>query len=76
MQDFLVILFTVIAIIGAVGTVLQKNAYDKLISLAVLAGGVIPFVAAKGYLDVAIAISLIIPMTTIIVLQAVWRFKE
>ncbi|WFN37869.1 EhaD family protein [Methanomicrobium antiquum] len=73
MTDILFLIFSVIAVLGASATAIQKDPYDKLISLGVLFAGIIPFVAFAGYLDVSIAISLIIPMTTIILLQAVWR---
>ena len=61
-------LFGAIALIGAAGTMLQKDPFDKLISLGILAGGAIPFIVARGYLDVAITVALIAPITTIFIL--------
>jgi len=75
MTDILLLIFAIIAILGTVATAIQKDPYDKLISLGMLFAGVIPFVVIGGYLDVAISLSLIIPITTIILLQAVWRCK-
>ncbi|MDD4126727.1 MAG: DUF2108 domain-containing protein [Methanomicrobium sp.] len=76
MTDILLMVFAAIAVMGAAAAAIQKNPYDKLISLGMLFAGIIPFVAAGGYLDVAIALSLIVPMTTIIILQAVWRCRK
>ncbi|MBN2733490.1 MAG: DUF2108 domain-containing protein [Methanomicrobiaceae archaeon] len=75
MTDILLMVFAAIAILGAAATAIQKNPYDKLISLGMLFAGVIPFVVAGGYLDVAISLALIVPITTIILLQAVWRCR-
>ncbi|MBP2132346.1 energy-converting hydrogenase A subunit D [Methanomicrobium sp. W14] len=76
MNNVLLVIFAFIAVAGAAGTAVQKNPYDKLISLGMLFAGVIPFIIESGYFDVAIALSLIIPMTTIIMLQAVWRCRR
>ena len=38
--------------------------------------GAVPFIIEKGYLDLVIAAALIVPVTTIITLQAVWRCGE
>lgn len=73
MMDYLVAIFGIIAIIGAVSTYIRENPFDKLIGIAVMTGGIIPFVAAKGYLDVAIVIALVVPVTTIFLLQAAGR---
>ncbi len=68
MNELLIYLFAAIAVIGAVMTAVKPNPYDKLISLGIVAGGIIPFIADRGYLDVAIAVALIAPVTTIIIL--------
>ncbi|MBT8507352.1 hypothetical protein AZH53_02765 [Methanomicrobiaceae archaeon CYW5] len=70
MMDYLIIIFAMIALIGAVSTYLRKSPFDKLIGIAVMTGGIIPFVVIKGYLDVAIVIALVVPVTTIFLLQA------
>jgi len=75
MADILLMIFAAIAVTGAAAAALRKNPDDKLISLAMLFAGIIPFIIAGGYLDVAIALALIIPVTTIIILQAVWRCR-
>jgi len=67
-DDVLVVLFSVVALIGALGTYLLRDRFDKLIALGIIYSGVVPFIAVRGYLDVLIAVSLIVPITTIIVL--------
>lgn len=73
MDDLLVILFAAVALIGVLGTYLQRDRFDKLIAVGIIYGGVVPFIVDRGYLDVAIAISLIIPITTIIMLPLMRR---
>jgi energy-converting hydrogenase A subunit D len=68
MIDILLYLFGAIALIGAVSAAVKPDPFDKLISLGVVAGGVIPFLVDRGYLDVAITVALIAPVTTIIIL--------
>jgi energy-converting hydrogenase A subunit D len=68
MIEALVYIFAAIAVIGALATLLQANPFDKLISLGMLSAGVIPFIVDRGYLDVAIAFALIVPVTTFFVL--------
>lgn len=68
MNEVLSLLFGGITLIGAGTTWYQNDPFDKLIGLGILAGGVIPFVVDRGYLDVAIAVALIAPITTIIIL--------
>ena len=68
MDDLVVLLFAAVALIGAVSVYFQRDRFDKLIALGIIYGGVVPFIAVRGYLDVLIAVSLIVPITTIIVL--------
>ncbi|CCJ36165.1 MAG: DUF2108 domain-containing protein [Methanoculleus bourgensis] len=65
--------FGLIALAGAVSAALIRDSYGKLISLGILVGGIVPFIVDRGYLDVAIAVSLIAPIATIFVLMAVRR---
>lgn len=68
MLDLLQIVFGSVALIGAIAASFYKDPFDKLIAIGVLAGGAIPFIVDRGYLDVAIAVALIVPVTTIIIL--------
>jgi energy-converting hydrogenase A subunit D len=73
MIEFLQVVLAVIAILGAVATALFRNPFDKLIALGVMIGGIIPFIVDRGYLDVAVTVALLAPMTTIFVLALAWR---
>ena len=73
MDEIIIILFASVALIGALGTYLQQDPFKKLISIGIIYGGVIPFVVDRGYLDVAIVVSLIIPTSTIIILPLMRR---
>ncbi|WP_214041418.1 DUF2108 domain-containing protein [Methanoculleus sp.] len=65
--------FGLVALLGAVSTALVRDSYGKVISLGVLVAGIVPFIVDRGYLDVAVAVSLIAPVVTIFVLMAVRR---
>lgn len=67
------IAFGLIVVLGCLSAAVSRNPFDKLISLAVLAGGVMPFIIDYGYLDVAIVVALVTPVTTIFLLLAAWR---
>ncbi|KLK87933.1 hypothetical protein SZ63_08025 [Methanoculleus sediminis] len=67
-DDLLVVLFAAVALIGTVSAHLQRDRFNKLIAVGIIFGGIAPFIAARGYLDVLIAVSLIVPITTIIIL--------
>ena len=73
MDAILVVLFAAVALIGVLGVYLQRDRFDKLIAVGIIYGGVVPFIVDRGDLDVAIVISLIIPITTIIVLPLTRR---
>jgi len=73
MIEFLQIVLAVIVILGAAATAWSRDPFSKLICLGVLIGGVFPFIIAGGYLDVAVAVALIAPITTIFVLAITGR---
>ncbi len=73
MIPVLEILFGFIALAGAVSAALIRDAYGKLISLGILVGGIVPFIVDRGYLDVAITVSLVAPIATIFLLMVVRR---
>ena len=70
MMEYIIIIFGIIALLGVITAYFRKSPFDKLIGLAVMMGGVIPLVVLKGYLDVAILVAIIMPLTTIFILQA------
>ncbi len=65
--------FGLVALLGALSTALIRDSYGKVISLGILVAGILPFIVDRGYLDVAIAVSLIAPVATIFVLMVVRR---
>jgi len=69
MTTYLMILMALVAVLGAGIALLSKNAFNKLIGVAVIASGTIPFIAIAGYLDVAVAVALLLPLTTIMILK-------
>jgi energy-converting hydrogenase A subunit D len=60
-------------IIGMVATIVNRDPFDKLISLSVLIAGIFPFIIDRGLLDVATAIALIAPLSTIFTLMVCRR---
>lgn len=73
MIEFLQVVLAAIALLGAVATAFSRDPFDKLIALGVMIGGIIPFIVDRGYLDVAVAVALLAPITTIFVLTLAWR---
>jgi energy-converting hydrogenase A subunit D len=67
-DDLLVLFFAIVALIGATSTYFQRDRFNKLIAVGIAFSGIVPFIADRGYLDVLIVISLIVPITTIIIL--------
>lgn len=68
MDELLQLAFGMIAILGAIATALRSDPFDKLISLGLIAAGTVPFIVARGLLDVAVAVSIIAPLGTIFIL--------
>jgi len=69
MDDYLLWIFGGIAIIGAVYTGIVQDPYRKLIAIGLLSGAAMPFLIERGYMDIAIALALILPLSTIFILQ-------
>jgi energy-converting hydrogenase A subunit D len=76
MIEGLLYVFAGIALIGTVSAAVQRDPFDKLIGLGVIAAGILPFIVYRGYLDVAVAVALIVPVTTIIVLLICRREEQ
>ena len=73
MNDILSVIFGAIIIVGLIATVISRDPFDKLISLGILIGGIMPFLADRGLLDVLAATALIAPLSTIFILMAMRR---
>lgn len=76
MNEIMAILFGALVIIGTLATVFSPRSFDKLISLGILIGGIMPFLADRGLLDVLAATALIAPISTIVILMVCRREPE
>jgi len=65
-----------VALIGAAGIILLPKAIDKVIMFALLQGGFIGLIVAAKYLDVAMAVALFDPISTVILLIAVIKIND
>lgn len=73
MNEVLVLAFAILVILGALLTIRESDPFRKLISLGIMIGGVMPFIVDRGLLDVAIAIALIAPLSTLFTLMVCGR---
>jgi energy-converting hydrogenase A subunit D len=73
MNEILLLIFGGIAVIGALYTGISKDPYHKLIAIGLLAGAVMPLLIDRGYVDIAAALALILPLSTIFLLQLFHR---
>ena len=75
-NNIVLIAFGALAIIGALLTIVERDPFRKLISLGILVGGSVPFIVDRGLLDVAIAVALIAPLSTIFILMVCGRGEQ
>ncbi|MDI3502363.1 MAG: putative rane protein [Archaeoglobi archaeon] len=68
--------FAFLLLIGSVAAALYVDPIDKILMLTIASGGLIGFTAFMRMLDVAIASSILIPVSTIILLIGLIRLKE
>jgi energy-converting hydrogenase A subunit D len=73
MIELLSIVFSVVILLGVIATIFSTNPYDKIISLGVMIGGIMPFFADRGFLDILTATALISALSTIFILMALGR---
>ena len=73
MNEFVMVACTALAFIGTAAAILERDPFDKLISLSVMIGGIFPFIIDRGLLDVATATALIAPLSTIFILMVCRR---
>ena len=66
----------ILMIVGAIGGLLQTRPIDKILMLAVLGDGLISFISAYQYLDVAMATSFITFIGIIIMMIGLMRTLE
>jgi len=75
MNDVVMFASGALILIGMAAAILNRDPFDKLISLSVLIAGVFPFIVERGFLDVAIATALIAPLSTIFILMVCRRVQ-
>jgi len=75
MNDVVMFASGALILIGMAAAILNRDPFDKLISLSVLIAGVFPFIVERGFLDVAIATALIAPLSTIFTLMVCRRVQ-
>jgi energy-converting hydrogenase A subunit D len=73
MDEIVMAASIVLVLIGTFSAILGRDPFDKLISLSVMIAGIFPFIVDRGYLDVAAALALIAPLSTIFILMACQR---
>jgi len=73
MNEVLIVACTALVFIGMASAILERDPFDKLISLSVMIGGIFPFIVDRGYLDVVTATALIAPLSTIFILMVCRR---
>jgi energy-converting hydrogenase A subunit D len=73
MNEVILVACTILVIIGTAAAILERDPFNKLISLSVMVSGIFPFIIDRGYLDVAIATALIAPLSTVFILMVCRR---
>jgi energy-converting hydrogenase A subunit D len=73
MDEIIMAASAILIFIGMAAAIFNRDPFDKLISLSVLIAGVFAFIVDRGLLDVAIALALIAPLSTVFILMACQR---
>lgn len=68
MTELFAVLAVFLALISGIATLAVKNPFGKLITLGILVSGAVIFMVSRGYLDVAIVVSLMMPIGTLFIL--------
>jgi energy-converting hydrogenase A subunit D len=69
MNEIVLVACTALTMIGTGAAILERDPFNKLISLSIMIAGIFPFIVDRGYLDVVIATALIAPLSTIFILM-------
>ncbi len=69
MDDVVMAASVVLVLVGMCSAIIGRDPFDKLISLSVMIAGIFPFIISRGFLDVAAALALIAPLSTIFILM-------
>lgn len=75
-MDIIILLAVFLVLIGGISALLSRSAFNKLIMLGVLTAGAVLFFVKGGYLDAALAVSLLMPVGTLFILFLLGKKKE
>ncbi len=73
MDEIVMAACVILVLIGTFSAILERDPFNKLISLSVMVAGIFPFIVDRGYIDVAAAVALIVPLSTIFILMTCQR---
>jgi energy-converting hydrogenase A subunit D len=68
MINLFISLAALLSLIGGIVTLTVKDPFDKLITMSILVSGADIFMVTRGYLDVVIIVSLMMPIGVFFVL--------
>ena len=75
-MDILTLMAAALVLLGGLAALISRSAFNKLILLCVLTAGAVMFFVKGGYLDAAIAVSLLMPVGTLFILFLMGKKKE
>ena len=75
-MDILTLMAAALVLLGGLAALISRSAFNKLIMLGVLTAGAVMFFVKGGYLDAAIAVSLLMPVGTLFILFLMGKKKE
>ena len=75
-MDILTLMAAALVLLGGLAALISRSAFNKLILLGVLTAGAVMFCVKGGYLDAAIAVSLLMPVGTLFILFLMGKKKE
>lgn len=73
MDEIIMAASAILILTGMIAAIVNRDPFDKLISLSILIAGIFPFIVDRGLLDVTIALALILPLSTVFILMACQR---
>jgi len=73
MDEIIMAAAAILILTGMAAAIFNRDPFDKIISLSVMIAGVFPFIVDRGLLDVAIALALVAPLSTVFILMACRR---
>lgn len=70
MDEIVLAASVILVLLGMGAAIINRDPFDKLISLSLMFAGIFPFIVERGLLDVAAALALIMPLSTVFLLMA------